>query len=243
MGSSPVHYAAERGHPATMKVLLERKPNLILKNGLAKTPLHLAAMGGHLEVVTLLLESPQSFKPSEEMPTPPPTAEEIAVVKYPTELPRAILVDVRTSNNYTPLHMATIGEHDEVVAKLLEYTLNPNIQNFRLETPLHIAVLSGNLEIVRLITRKIGQCNLTADQRNGNGYTALQLACRQNLATIVKLILPVSESPIREREEKGPACALKIAYFRRHIATVRVIEEFLKAKGIKVPSYNFYGDI
>ena len=225
-----------------MKVLLESKPNLTQKNGLGRTPLHLAAMKGHLDMVTLLLESQQSYKPSVDFPHPPPTADEIAVVKYPNEVPKAVLVDKQTNYRYTPLHLAIIGEHVEVVAKLLEYTLNPNIQNTRMETALHIAVDKGNLEMVRLITRKIGQRNQTADQRNMNGWTSLQLACRYNLPTIVQLILPFSESPIIPGDE-GPACAYKIAKFRRHTECARVIEEFLKNEGVEVPTYKRFEDL
>ena len=225
-----------------MKLLLENKPNLTQRNGLGRTPLHLAAMKGHLKMVTLLLESPQSYKPTTEAPDPPPTAEEIAVVKYPTEVPKAVLVDKQTNNRYTPLHLAIIGEHVEVVAKLLEYTLNPNIQNTRMETALHIAVERGNLEMVRMITRKIGQRNQTADQRNMNGWSPLQLACRHNLPTVVQLILPFSESPIIPGDV-GPACAYKIAKFRRHAECARVIEEFLRIKGVEVPIYRRFQDL
>ena len=241
-GDSPVHNCAEEGHVDTMRLLLERKPDLTQRNGLGSTPLHLAAMKGHLKMVTLLLESPQSYKPTPEAPYPPPTAEEIAVVKYPSELPKAVLVDKQTNNRYTPLHLAIVGEHIEVVGKLLEYTLNPNIQNTRMETALHIAVQRGNLEIVRLITRKIDQRNQTAGQRNMNEWTPLQLACRHNLPTIVQLILPFSESPIIPGD-LGPACAYKIAKSRRHTECARVIEDFLNDKGIEVPTYGHFQDL
>ena len=210
-----------------MRVFLERNPNLTQGNGMGFTPLHLAAMKGHLEMVTLLLESPQSYKPSIDFPDPLPTAE---------ELPQAILVDVRTNHDLTPLHLATVGEHVEVVAKLLEYTLNPNIQNDRLETALHYAVKRGNLEMVRLITKKIDQFNQRAGHTNANGCSPLQIACRQNLPAIVQLILPFSESPIIPGDPRRP-CAYKIAIFKRHTDCAKVIEEFLKSKNIEVPTY------
>ena len=57
-GKTPVHIAAEQGHPGTVAALLDTSAdvNTVAAAGGSETPLHLAAAKGYLEVAELLLE-------------------------------------------------------------------------------------------------------------------------------------------------------------------------------------------
>src|SRR4051812_24915522 len=53
---TPLSWAAENGHEATVKLLLEKGADIESKERFGKTPLPLAANRGHEAVVKLLLE-------------------------------------------------------------------------------------------------------------------------------------------------------------------------------------------
>ena len=52
---TPLHYAAEGGHTASAKLLLERKAAINALNKWKSTPLHWAACRGHISTGKLLL--------------------------------------------------------------------------------------------------------------------------------------------------------------------------------------------
>ncbi|EPY40064.1 26S proteasome non-ATPase regulatory subunit 10 [Angomonas deanei] len=55
-GWTPLHYAADKGHTETVRLLLEEGASVNSKDAMRRTPLHLAALGGHVGVIQVLLE-------------------------------------------------------------------------------------------------------------------------------------------------------------------------------------------
>ncbi|XP_069673228.1 ankyrin repeat domain-containing protein 1-like [Periplaneta americana] len=60
-GDTPLHWAAERGHSATCRLLLNRGADVNAVTHYRNTPLHLAAQGGHLDVVRILMAKDARF--------------------------------------------------------------------------------------------------------------------------------------------------------------------------------------
>lgn len=115
-GNTPVHLAVARNAPELLRVLLERKPDLEVKNATGQTPL-LVAMGdasGNLAVGTLLLEAGAN-----------PDA---------------------SYNDHTPLHFTAAGGWADWVALLLKHRANPNALNKQNETPLKLALISDGAD-------------------------------------------------------------------------------------------------
>jgi tyrosine-protein kinase len=55
-GQTPVHEAAKRGFFEVVKILMEYKPDLSLRDSKGSTALHLAARNGHHDIIKLLVE-------------------------------------------------------------------------------------------------------------------------------------------------------------------------------------------
>ena len=56
-----LHYAAEKGHTATVELLLDRKASIDSINKDESTALHYAAVQGHMEIIHMLLEKGADF--------------------------------------------------------------------------------------------------------------------------------------------------------------------------------------
>ncbi|XP_041647764.1 cyclin-dependent kinase 4 inhibitor C [Cheilinus undulatus] len=74
--------------------------------------------------------------------------------------------------NLTVTHDAARDGHKDTVRVLLDYGANPNMVDDRGNLPLHLAAMGGHLELTQLL---IG-CTLDPQTRNGQGYTAAELA-------------------------------------------------------------------
>ncbi|KAN0138146.1 Ankyrin repeat-containing domain protein, partial [Lactarius tabidus] len=98
---------------------------------------------------------------------------------------------VRDNNGRTPLHLAVVGAHLEVIRMLLERKAKGNLGIFWLllaqgadafkfasgrsvrdnngNTPLHLAVIGGHLEVARMLL----ECKADVNSRNEDGSTPL----------------------------------------------------------------------
>jgi ankyrin repeat protein len=84
-------------------------------------------------------------------------------------------VDLRSGDDSTALHIATLAGKEEVVRLLLEYGANPNSMNHKRLTALHIAAKTGNDVIATLLLGALAdpKCRDT---------TVLLLSNRQNVS-------------------------------------------------------------
>ncbi|KAG0561346.1 hypothetical protein KC19_9G057400 [Ceratodon purpureus] len=168
-GYTALHLAVEANHVEMVKILLTHThsdvsiaaqnmracgQNKSQSNGL--TPLHFAARNGSLPIVKMLLESKEN---------------------------NLLAMSAKSTSLKTVLHYAAEGGNWQVVRYLLEL-LNKNgmgeIVNqcdvFR-QTPLYLAALNGNVEILEIFLRE-GQC-LNINTVTWEGMTALDVAKRK----------------------------------------------------------------
>ena len=173
-GMSLLHYACIRGH-TKLAVMLITKFQLdpCLTDDSGNTPLHIACWGGHEELERLL------------------------ITKYNCP------VDVKDKQNATTLHKVCVDGHSNVVKTLVrEYKADLSARDhqkstplptlFDGESPLHIAVRSGQVEDVR---KSLDQQVVNVNCLNSKHETPLHLACFLRHKDIVALLIAFGADP------------------------------------------------
>eukprot|EP00940_MAST-03C_sp_MAST-3C-sp2_P001423 g1423.t1 len=157
----PLHVAAsEAGKTGIVKYLLERGAPVDAANLDGFTALHIAARRGDAKLAYVLVGAGAS---------------------------------VATQNSVTrttPLHLAALKGHDDVVrifADSKDVKRAARMHDCLGDTPLHCAVMSGNLKCGRILLERKTNANVNA--RNGRGATPLHIAVSKGSADIVDLLL------------------------------------------------------
>jgi len=95
------------------------------------------------------------------------------------------LVDARTEDGSTALHLAALDGQAEITRLLLANQAQVNARGLREETPLHMAMYDGHREVAELLLASHADVNA----RNATGETPLHLAARKGSAELVELLL------------------------------------------------------
>ncbi|XP_028131629.1 transient receptor potential channel pyrexia isoform X1 [Diabrotica virgifera virgifera] len=158
-GFSPVHLAADLGHPQCLKILLEPKKFKVNTKTKDKeqTPLHLAAESGYVDCIEILLDNGAD-------------------------------ANIRNHRQQSPLHLAARAQAYDCVEMLLRKgNSNPNMGDCDKRTPLHCAVgkAARSYDIIEILVNYGADIN-TKDQY---GYAPLHIAALNELSQCVEVLV------------------------------------------------------
>jgi ankyrin repeat protein len=97
-------------------------------------------------------------------------------------------VEIRTSHDESPLMMAALKGHYELVKQLVERGADVNKTGW---TPLHYAATNGHLAIMELLLEQ----HAYIDAESPNGTTPLMMAAHYGTPAAVKLLLEAGADP------------------------------------------------
>ncbi len=102
---------------------------------------------------------------------------------------------------FAPLHL--VGNHPtlDIAKLLLAYHANPNIQNQRGQTPLHVAAICGSQELIELLIENKADINKTSE-----GWTPVHLAAVGNKNNLKVLIKAKSDLEMQDDLGYTPFC-------------------------------------
>ncbi len=173
-GSTPLHFAAKGGNLAIVRKLIELRAGVGKVNAKRRTPIHYAAESGHAEIVKLLCNKDALTRLSDTDGMRPihlaasnGHADVIEVLLNNRADPNDVVRDARM----TALHFAALHDHLDAAKVLLAAGAEPNTVNNTGYTPLHIAVLRNDPDMVELLLTKGAGAAVPRD-----GRTALDVA-------------------------------------------------------------------
>jgi len=185
-GITPLGLAVISGRKDIAALLLSRKANPNACDDLGRTPLANARKNGLGEIARMLV-SAGAKQPDAE--TGKKLLELLAAGKLDECKPlitRRTALEVRNSNDWTPLMIASSAGHTEIVEALLKAGARVNSRaDLNGTSALHLAAFRGRLEIVKTLI----QAEAEVDIRTQDGSTPMMLAALRGQNLVICALL------------------------------------------------------
>ncbi|XP_038622683.1 transient receptor potential cation channel subfamily A member 1 [Tachyglossus aculeatus] len=244
-GNTPLHWAARQNQVQSVRLLLGRGADPNLRNHSCMAPLHLAVQACHNDVVKALLQHPGTDVDLEGENGN--SAIMFACHKDNSEALQ-LLVDRRAkackSNKwgYFPIHLAAFSGARKCMDIMLEYgekegfsrIKHINFLNHTKSSPLHLAVQSGDLEMIQ----KCLEHGAQVDLEESGKCTALHFAATQGSTEIVKLMITYAGDDRMVNAENGNKETL---LHRASLFDHYDLAEYLISKGANIDSIDCEG--
>uniref|UniRef100_A0A8C3HST2 Ankyrin repeat domain 27 n=1 Tax=Chrysemys picta bellii TaxID=8478 RepID=A0A8C3HST2_CHRPI len=126
-------------------------------------------------------------------------------------------VNVTNQDGFTPLHVAALHGHPELVYLLLKHGANISAKNINHAVPLHLACQKGHFQVVKCLV----DCNAKQNKKDVHGNTPLIYACLNGQHEIAALLLEHGAS-VNLSNSKGNT-ALHEAVIGKHEVLVELL--------------------
>ncbi|XP_063803968.1 NF-kappa-B inhibitor alpha [Pseudophryne corroboree] len=126
----------------------------------------------------------------------------------------------------TPLHLAIITEQCDLAEKLLKAGCDPEIRDYRGNTPLHIASEKGSLRGVGVIVQNCNvQLSTLLQNANYEGHTCLHLASNNGFLAIVENLIMYG-ADVNAQEPCNGRTALHMAVDRQNSQLMHLLLKY-----------------
>lgn len=233
-GSSLLYIAAKTNDIDLVKTLLENGVDINIACTNDMTALRIAAAKGYIALVEILLKGGANIGARLKAVSDPGvtplhdavTQGQSAVVKILLENGSDINAAI-FSSGCTALHLAIIDCRLDMVKILLAKGANVNAKTITDDTPLHLATIKGD---TNLVTTLLEKDDIEINAVNMNGYSPLYIAVAKGHAKIVEALL-MNGADIN--------AALHIAITKSH---TKIVEDLVNY-GADINATNIYGFI
>ena len=221
-----LHYATERAHFATVRLMLGSCADSDVADVYGQTPLHYAAQSGSAECIEHVLEesSPRIDALNAHWQTPVHLAARHGHVDVlALLLERGADVSLATKSGVTPMHAAAAAGNDACVAMLLsertDAECDVDAATIHGQTPLHAAVQGGH-ERAATILVETGNCE--PDPVDSSGSTPLHWAAEYGFVGCIHMIIE-NGADVHAKGMYRAATALHLAARNGHDSAVRAL--------------------
>ncbi|XP_046341394.2 ankyrin-1-like [Haliotis rufescens] len=189
-GDNILHFACRGGHMEVVKYILSQDKVRINSRGWKKkTPVMVAAENGHKDVVELLVDEGAdltilSFGRDSVLHLAC-WGGDVGVVKYVLSQDM-VRINSRGWQKRTPVMVAALYGHKEVVELLVGEGADVSLVNQRRENILHLACRRGHMEVVKYI---LSQDKVGINAKNNKGQTAAKIAISQDRKDMLDLLV------------------------------------------------------
>lgn len=200
-GLTAIHLAVLARNEQSLRILLDRRADYLLKDKYGKTPVHIAAETGYRIAVELFLDTPTREFGRDRQGA---SLLHYLVMWLPGEVvinfidSKVPILNVRDRLRRTPLHYAATFNNIEAAAALLSKGAAVGLKDHYLQTPLHYAIREGHLDIVKLLTDNGARLS----EPDGFMQTCVQISIRSGDIATIEFMLQM-EPLIHNRDKFG----------------------------------------
>ncbi|XP_067652042.1 ankyrin repeat domain-containing protein 27-like [Haliotis asinina] len=126
-------------------------------------------------------------------------------------------VNTLSSNGYSPLHMAVLHQHPDLVNLFLQRGAEVNVRNQKLVTSVHLAICVQNEKILKQLLDAGG----SVEVQDIHGDTPLHISCAKGFAAGVNMLLQHRAS-VMTKNRRG-STPLHLATERNHPGIVQIL--------------------
>ncbi|CAM4512454.1 unnamed protein product [Caretta caretta] len=221
---SPLLVAAERGHTAIVKILLQHHARVDVFDEHGKAALHLAAENGHDQIADVLLWHKAFVNAKTKLGlTPLHLSAQNGynhLVKLLVETHLAS-IDAMTLTKRTPLHLAALTGQLDVCTSLLSMSADVNATDMQGQTPLHLAAENDHSEVVQFFLKHKPELVTSA---NVEGSTCAHIAASKGSVAVIKELLKFNKvGATTARNKTNYSTPLHLAAAGGHCEVVKVL--------------------
>jgi ankyrin repeat protein len=198
-GSSPLHFAAQKGHVEIAQLLIEKGADVNAREEHGWTSLHVADHY-NIEIARLLIQNGANVNAKSNIGATPL----YSAACHDHDIARLLIengadVNARDNDDWTPLHCAACDGQIEITRLLIENGADVNARDDRGWTPLHRAASNGHVDILHLLA----EIGADLESQANSGYRALHLAVDDGHFSFIQELISRYHVDINARDIDG----------------------------------------